>query len=344
MRACCGCGTRLGFDSGHLSRLLRQLEGEGLVEVVPDPEDARRRIAHLTAAGKMAWQDLDDRSDVRARQLVDPLTERQRLRLTEALETAERITRAATVDLQIVDPLSNGAQVAVGAYFDELERRFAAGYDPGTDAAAPMDAMAAPHGVFLVASGDGEPVACGGVQRIDDTTGEIKRMWVHPDWRGLGLGGRMLRRLEQETVRLGYERARLETNGTLAEAIEMYAAAGYGSIERYSDSPYARTVVREAVDSCLIVSRGCGRACPSGSPRRPACTSALVFITNGPAQASGSRIGWPPTTITSIASGVAVLPLVRRPWSGSRPRRDRRLTHADRAGSRRRRCPRPDST
>ena len=231
--------TRLGFDSGHLSRLLRQLEGEGLVEVVPDPEDARRRIAHLTAAGKMAWQDLDDRSDVRARQLVDPLTERQRLRLTEALETAERITRAATVDLQIVDPLSDGARVAVGAFFDEIDRRFAAGYDPGTDSAAPMDAMAAPHGVFLVASGDGEPVACGGVQRIDDTTGEIKRMWVHPDWRGLGLGGRMLRRLEQETVRLGYERARLETNGTLTEAIEMYAAAGYGVVERYTESPYA---------------------------------------------------------------------------------------------------------
>ena len=226
------------FDSGHLSRLLRQLEAEGLVEVHPDPGDARRRIAQLTTAGEMAWQDLDDRSDVRARQLVDPLTERQRLRLTEALETAERITRAATVDLQVVDPRQKGRRspsAPTSTSSKESQRAISA----LADSEAPMDAMAAPYGVFLLASGDGEPVACGGVQRIDDTTGEIKRMWVHPDWRGLGLGGRMLRRLEQETVRLGYERARLETNGTLAEAIEMYVAAGYSTIERYTESPYA---------------------------------------------------------------------------------------------------------
>ena len=41
----------LGLDSGLMSRLLRGLEEEGLVETVPHPDDARRRVARLTAAG-----------------------------------------------------------------------------------------------------------------------------------------------------------------------------------------------------------------------------------------------------------------------------------------------------
>ncbi len=227
---------RLGFDSGHLSRLLRQLESEGLVRVVPDPDDGRRRVARLTSAGTHAWRDLDARSDDLARGLIDPLTPRQRQRLTDSLETADQIVRAATVAIDVVDAGSSAARIAVAAYFEELDRRFEGGFDPGTPAPAP----AAGSGVFVVASSDGEPVACGGVQQLAPDTGEIKRMWVHADWRGQGLGGRMLRRLEAEAAGLGHSRVRLDTNSTLKDAITMYAAAGYVPTERYNDNPYAQ--------------------------------------------------------------------------------------------------------
>ncbi len=68
---------------------------------------------------------------------------------------------------------------------------------------------------------------------------EIKRMWVHPDWRGAGLGSRLLRDLEQLAARLGHDVVRLDTNGTLTEAIAMYERAGYRQIDRYNDNPYA---------------------------------------------------------------------------------------------------------
>jgi GNAT superfamily N-acetyltransferase len=64
-------------------------------------------------------------------------------------------------------------------------------------------------------------------------------MWIHPDWRGLGLGGRMLTRLEAVARTLGRTRVVLDTNETLTEAIAMYERAGYHPIERYSDNPYA---------------------------------------------------------------------------------------------------------
>src|SRR3954449_10928100 len=47
---------RLDLDSGYLTRLLRRLTDDGLVEVRPDPADRRRRVAALTARGRLAWR------------------------------------------------------------------------------------------------------------------------------------------------------------------------------------------------------------------------------------------------------------------------------------------------
>jgi len=231
---------RLDLDSGYLTRLLHRLGDDGLVDVRPDPDDRRRRLVSLTAKGRTAWRKLDDRSEDLARALVEPLTERQRSRLTEALATADLLVRAATVHLRAVDPADPAAVEAVGHYFAELDHRFPTGFDPGDAAHTDAVAMGPDAGVFVVATSDGRPVACGGVQEVGATTGEIKRMWVDPDWRGAGLGSRMLRHLEAEAARLGHRRVCLDTNGTLLEAIAMYERAGYTRVERYNDNPYAQ--------------------------------------------------------------------------------------------------------
>jgi DNA-binding MarR family transcriptional regulator/GNAT superfamily N-acetyltransferase len=232
--------TRLGLDSGYVSRLLRTLEAEGLVGLRPDPTDRRRRTARLTAKGRTAWRRLDRRSEELAQRLVAPLTERQRQRLTEALGTADLLVRAATVSLDLVDPATPLARRAVGAYFAELDHRFPTGFDPGDAATSDVAAMRPPEGVFVLATSDGAAVACGGVQTIGAQQAEVKRMWVHEDWRGAGLGSRLLRRLEDEAHALGHRTVRLDTNGTLTEAIAMYRRAGYRPIARYNDNPYAQ--------------------------------------------------------------------------------------------------------
>jgi DNA-binding MarR family transcriptional regulator/GNAT superfamily N-acetyltransferase len=221
---------RLDLDSGYLTRLLRRLTVDGLAEVAPDPADRRRRVVTLTEPGRRAWRDLDDRSEELARALVEPLTDRQRRRLTDALATADLLVRAATIHLRETDPTDPLAREAVGRYFAEIDRRFPHGFDPGQPDHA---------GTFLLATSAGEPVAYGGVQRISEATGEVKRMWVHDDWRGAGLGSRMLRELEALARRLGHTRLVLDTNRTLTEALELYERAGYREIERYNDNPYA---------------------------------------------------------------------------------------------------------
>lgn len=224
---------RLGLDSGYLTRLLRRLDEDGLVRVEADPADRRRRVATLTAAGLRAWRELDDRSEELAQRLVAPLTERQRVRLAEALATADLLVRAATIQLREVAPDDPAAVDAAGRYFAELDRRFPGGFDPGDPDHA---------GTFLLATSAGRPVAYGGVRELDGDlrgVGEIKRMWVDEAWRGAGLGARMLRELEALARRLGHDRVVLDTNGTLTEAIAMYQRAGYRAIPRYNDNPYA---------------------------------------------------------------------------------------------------------
>jgi DNA-binding MarR family transcriptional regulator/predicted GNAT family acetyltransferase len=230
--------ARLGLDSGQLARQLRRLEEDGLVRVAPDPEDRRRRTVRLTAKGRGFRRRLDDRSEQLAEQLVAPLTPRQRERLTEALATADLLVRAATVDLRFVDPAAPEARAAMDAYFAELDRRFPDGFDPGP--ASTGDMSPARGGRFVLATSDGTPVACGGVRDLGERAAEIKRMWVHDDWRGAGLGARLLRHLEAAARDLGHGLVRLDTNRTLTEAVTMYERAGYRHIERYNDNPYAQ--------------------------------------------------------------------------------------------------------
>ena len=134
-------------------------------------------------------------------------------------------------------------------YFAELGERFDGGFDPGDTLTADASSMTAPHGAFLVGYGDGAPVVCGGVLRLDDDAAEIKRMWVDPAWRGLGLGPRLLGDLESHATQLGCRVVRLDTNAVLVEAIAMYERFGYRPIERYNDNPYAQRWFEKQLES-----------------------------------------------------------------------------------------------
>lgn len=95
-----------------------------------------------------------------------------------------------------------------------------------------------PEGTFVVVSVDGEPVGCGGLRPhpepvpglADAPTAEVKRMYVHPNRRGLGLSRLVLTELEERGRGLGYERLVLETGVLQPEAIGLYEATGWTRI------------------------------------------------------------------------------------------------------------------
>ncbi len=231
--------ARLDLDSGYLSRLLRSLESDELVLVEPSDADGRVRTARLTSRGRAERAELDRLSDDAAAALLEPLSTRQRDRLMTAMAEVERLLVASAVQITVCDPRHPDARRAVRAYAAELSQRFESGYDPARGISATDEEVSPPAGLFLLASLHSEPVGCGVLKFHADAPAHIKRMWVDPSVRGLGLGRRLLAELEAQAAAHGVQTVQLETHRALGEAISLYRTADYREVAAFNDEPYA---------------------------------------------------------------------------------------------------------
>jgi ribosomal protein S18 acetylase RimI-like enzyme len=151
----------------------------------------------------------------------------------------ERPLGPGQVEFDVVDPASDDARYCLDAYFHELDGRFEDGFDPDRSISADADELTEPQGLLLLARRDGDPVGCGALKLHENEPAEIKRMWVAPSARGMGLGRRLLEELEERARRRGSTKVMLETNRSLTEAIALYRSAGYREVEPFNDEPYA---------------------------------------------------------------------------------------------------------
>jgi DNA-binding MarR family transcriptional regulator len=230
---------RLGLDSGYLSRLLRNLEAEGLITTAADASDQRVRVIQLTKAGRAERAELDRRSDELAASLLASLDDERSRQLLDAMATVERLLTAGLVEFQVEDPTGPVATFCLQSYFTELTTRFDNGFDPSLGHSGDVTVFSEPTGLFLIAYLRGEPIGCGGLKFHADQPVDLKRMWVAKKARGLGVGRRLLTELEQRTRDHGVSVVRLETNKSLTEAINLYRSTGYTEIASFNDEPYA---------------------------------------------------------------------------------------------------------
>ena len=230
---------RLSLDSAYVSRLLRSLEKQGLIVVRPSEHDGRVRLVQLTEAGLRERAELDQRSNDFAQSLLEPLSESQRVKLVDAMAQVERLLIASMVQIIAADPASQDAQWCFEQYFTELGERFEMGFDPTLSISAHAHELMPPAGLLLIARLREEPVGCGALKFHENAVGELKRMWIAPRARGLGLGRRLLLALEHEAREAGRRILHLETNRSLTEAIEMYRHSGYQEVAAFNDEPYA---------------------------------------------------------------------------------------------------------
>lgn len=232
--------SRLGVDSGQMSRMLRALESDELVTVTPSAVDARVRVARLTPKGLTERATLDEHSDEVAASILDPLDDAQRAELVSAMRTVERLIATSLIELRQVDPASSDAQRCLRAYVAELNRRAPQrGFDPSQGATADPHEVRPPRGAFVLAYLRGEAIGCGAVKHQPDNVTDIKRMWVAESARGLGLGRRLLEHLERLAREHGSSEAHLETSDVLPEAITLYRSSGYVEVPPFNDEPFA---------------------------------------------------------------------------------------------------------
>jgi DNA-binding MarR family transcriptional regulator/GNAT superfamily N-acetyltransferase len=231
--------SRLGLDSGYLSRVLRALEDEGLVEVRANPADRRVRVAELTTAGSRERLELDTRSDEAAAAVLAGLSPLQRTRLLAGMAEVDRLLQASMVEVAATDPGDPDARACITAYFAELTRRFDGGFDPDRSLPATDEELVAPSGVLLLARLQGQPVGCAALKFHGREPAEVKRMWVADAVRGLGVGRRLLVEIERRAMAADVRTLRLETNRALVEAIALYRSAGYREVSAFNPEPFA---------------------------------------------------------------------------------------------------------
>jgi DNA-binding MarR family transcriptional regulator/ribosomal protein S18 acetylase RimI-like enzyme len=258
--------SRLGLDSGYLSRLLQSLQKDGLVTVGAHAGDGRLRFARLTASGVREKADLDARSRESVESLLGALSPGEREELVAAQSRVRHLLRKATVTISEVPDDSPEALECLRSYAAELAVRFPEGYD--------ASALIAPGSteLFLVAREGGRPVGCvawclapsaggsgsaagsGSAVGSGSTAGsgaasdfgsaarfgEVRHLWVASSARGLGLARRLLGRVEASMAVRGLGEARLGTHPALTEAIGLYLSSGYRPIPPYGTSPYDR--------------------------------------------------------------------------------------------------------
>lgn len=250
----------LALDPAYLARILRRFREAGLAEAVPDPADARARIARLTPAGAAELAGLEDaaRAEVRAR--LAPLSAADRTRLLTAMAQVEsgfdpsarpapEPTAEEKVRLRAPGPGDMGwvvsrhgalyaAEFGMTAGFEALVARISADF---IETAAPEThrGWIAARGetrlgaVFLVPGDplDGAPADAPPRRRA----GKLRMLLVEPEARGLGLGRRLVSTCIETARALGYPRLDLWTHDRLTAARALYAAEGFA---RISSAPH----------------------------------------------------------------------------------------------------------
>ena len=92
----------------------------------------------------------------------------------------------------------------------------------------------------IVAYSDNKAIGCGCFKQFDERIVEIKRMFVHPEYRGKGISKIILSQLEDWAIELGFTKSVLETGKGQPEAIGLYTRIGYSLIDnfgQYTDMP-----------------------------------------------------------------------------------------------------------
>jgi GNAT superfamily N-acetyltransferase len=152
---------------------------------------------------------------------------------------------AVNVTLEPVERDDPEVLALYAEFIQEADGPLASGADgEGVDlaaeiAAGPPTDLVPPNGILLIARVDGEAAGIGGVRHLDNEQAEVKSMFVAERFRGLGLGRRILARLDEIAAARGCSAVRLDTSAYLTPAVALYRSAGYREIPAYNDNPKA---------------------------------------------------------------------------------------------------------
>ena len=106
----------------------------------------------------------------------------------------------------------------------------------------PSGKYALPDGRLYLALEDGCPAGCIALRRLDSISGELKRLYVRPAFRGRHIAWQLAERIIGAARAIGYRNLYLDTLPELAAAVNLYRKLGFTETAPYNDGPEDRTI------------------------------------------------------------------------------------------------------
>lgn len=246
----------LELDAGYISRLLKQLEGRGLVQRRPSTQDGRQHIIDLTADGQRMAADLAASSRYQIGEKLATLDEDARVRLVQAMAAVqdllvERPPQRAPFILRPWRPGDLGwvlhrqmvlyqQEFGWDFRFEGLVAGilsdFVAQFDPKQEACWIAEKDGAIVGSVFIVKGDAEGVA------------KLRLLYVEASARGLGIGHHLVAETIRFARQAGYRRLTLWTNDVLTDARRLYEKAGFRMTKTWRHADFGPEMTGETWD------------------------------------------------------------------------------------------------
>ena len=247
-------GRDLRLDGGYLSRLLRGLEKQGLIERRPSAADGRQSDLLLTPIGRNTVADLEARASRDVAALVAPLPDAIRDSLVDAMATIERILGGETAappaepytvrthrpgDLGWI--VSRHAALYAQEYqwdgtFEAMVARIVADF---------IDHYEPERERCWIAERNGVNVGCVALVKHPDRPGvaKLRILLVEPSARGFGIGARLVDECSAFARAVGYHTIALWTNDILHGARKIYVSRGYTLVSEEAHHSFGHDLV-----------------------------------------------------------------------------------------------------
>src|SRR5690606_18360269 len=251
-------GRDLGLDAGYLSRILRGFEDKGLIARRPSDTDGRQSLVALPAAGRAAFDRLEQATRAQIAAMLQPLSARAQGRLLQAMATIEALLGGGGEPRvpYVLRPHQpgdlgwivqrHGALYAEEYGFDEtfeglvaeIVAQFARGHDPARERC-------------WIAERDGVAVGSVMLVRASDDVAKLRLLLVEPEARGLGIGARLVEECTRFARRAGYRTITLWTNSVLHAARRIYQNAGYRLVRAEPHHSFGHDLIGETWELTL---------------------------------------------------------------------------------------------
>jgi DNA-binding MarR family transcriptional regulator/GNAT superfamily N-acetyltransferase len=258
-------GAELKLDAGYLSRILRGFHERGLIEKRASPDDRRRNLLTLTAAGREAFARLDAASADQVGQLLVSLSPPERERLVGAMDEIQELlgSRSARSDpdrpghgVVLREPRPGDLGWVVHRHGVLYAEEY--GWDWRFEALV-AEIMAAFVRTFdpsrercWIAERDGEILGSVFVVRVSDEVAKLRCLLVEPKARGLGIGTRLVEACIDFARESGYRRLVLWTNSVLVDARRLYERAGFRKVHEEPNHEFGKEELAETWELELI--------------------------------------------------------------------------------------------